>query len=97
MDEISAVEFSQEEEENWDIFKYSVLLNASYFKVMVDEELKQKLLGTGDEPLIYVSDDEENLFGRALMELRDEIRRLCENEDKIDWEYSEYLKYKPWY
>ena len=96
LDEISAVEFSPEEEENWDIFKYSVLLNACYFKVMEDEDLKQKLLDTGDEPLIYVSDDEENLFGRALMELRDEIRRLCENEDKIDWEYSEYLKYKPW-
>ena len=40
--------------------------------------------------------DKENLFGRALMELRDEIRRLCKNADKIDWEYTEYLKCKPW-
>ena len=68
-----------------------------YFKIMEDGDLKQKLLETGDEPLIYVSDDEENLFGRALMELRDEIRRICKNEDLIDWEYTEYLKYKPWY
>ena len=64
---------------------------------MADEELKRKLLATGDEPLIYISDDEENLFGRALMELRDEIRRICENEDLIDWQYSEYLKYKSWW
>ncbi|AMD16874.1 hypothetical protein TL18_01765 [Methanobrevibacter sp. YE315] len=96
-DVLDAVEFTLEEEKNWDIYKYSVLLNASYFKIMEDGDLKQKLLETGDEPLIYVSDDEENLFGRALMELRDEIRRLCKNEDLIDWEYTEYLKYKPWY
>ena len=97
LDVLGAVEFILDEEKNWDIYKYSVLLNASYFKVMQDEDLKQKLLETGDEPLIYVSNDEENLFGRALMELRDEIKRLCENEDKIDWKYTEYLKYKPWY
>ena len=33
----------------------------------------------------------EDLFGFALMELRDEIRRLYKNNDKIDWEYSKYL------
>ena len=71
-------------------------MNASYFKVMQDENLKKWLLETGNEPLIYISDDDENLFGRALMELRDEIRRICKNEDKIDWQYTEYLKWKPW-
>lgn len=91
------VEITSDEEKNWDIHKYSVMLNASYFKIMQDEELKRKLLETGDAPLVYVSDDEENLFERALMELRDEIRRLCKKEDLIDWEYTEYLKYKPWY
>ena len=70
-DVLNEVEFTSEEEKIWDIYRYAVLLNASYFKIMEDEELKQKLLETGDEPLIYVSDDEENLFGRALMELRD--------------------------
>lgn len=68
----------------WRIYEYSVLLNASYFKIMQDDELNEKLLATGDEPLVYDSDDEENLFGMALMELRDEIRRLYQNEDKID-------------
>ena len=88
--------FSPEEEKTWEVYRYSVLLNAAYFKIMADDELTQNLLETGDEPLIYISDDEENLFGRALMEIRDEIRRICKNEDLIDWEYSEYLKYKPW-
>ncbi|MBO6111284.1 MAG: NADAR family protein [Methanobrevibacter sp.] len=91
---------TDEEEQNWDIFKYSVCLNATYFKIMERDHLKKKLLDTGDEYLVYKSDDEwggdENLFGRALMEIRDEIRRLYKNEDKIDWEYTEYLKYKPW-
>ena len=82
--------------EHWERYKYSVLLNACYYKFMNDEILKEKLLATGDRTLVYSSDDEwggeDNLFGFALMELRDEIRRLYENEDKIDWEYTEYLK-----
>ena len=97
LDFLKALRLTPEEEMNWEIFEYSVLLNASYLKIMQDDDLKQKLLETGDKPLVYLSDDEENLFGRALMEVRDEIRRVCENEDLIDWEYSEYLKYKPWW
>lgn len=62
---------------------------------MNDDNLKQILLDTGDKSLVYISNDEwggeENLFGFALMELRDEIRRLYKNNDKIDWEYSKYL------
>lgn len=84
-------------ERDWDEYEYSVLLNACYFKIMQDEDLKKRILETGDEPLIYVSDDGENLFGRALMELRDEIRRICKNENLIDWEYTEYLKHRPWW
>lgn len=82
----------------WENFKYAVLLNACYYKIMQDENLRKKLLSTGDACLVYESDDEwggdENLFGFALMELRDEIRRLYENEDLIDWQYTEYLKEK---
>ncbi len=83
--------------ELWVTFKYSVCLNAAYYRVMQDEDLKEKLLETGDKNLFYESEDEwgsrENLFGRALMELRDEIRRLYENADRIDWEYTQFLKY----
>ncbi len=91
-------ELSPEELDEWEIFKYTVCLNASYYKIMQDRDLKEKLLATGDKCLIYVSDDEwggdDNLFGFALMELRDEIHRLCENEDLIDWEYTRYLQEK---
>lgn len=95
-DELNELKLAPDAEKRWEIYNYSVILNASYFKVMQDENLKKWLLETGNEPLIYISDDGENLFGRALMELRDEIRRICKNEDKIDWQYTEYLKWKPW-
>ena len=91
-------ELSDEEISHWEKFRYSVLLNAAYYKFMQDDSLKDKLLATGNKSLVYASDDEwggeENLFGFALMELRDEIRRLYENEHLIDWEYTEYLKQK---
>ena len=89
-------ELTRDEIEFWNKMKYSVLLNACYYKIMNNENLKRKLLDTGDATLVYVSDDEwgceENLFGFALMELRDEIRRLYQNEDLIDWGYTEFLK-----
>lgn len=91
-------ELTSDELEFWQTFKYTVCLNACYYKIMQDRDLKEKLLATGDNALVYISDDEwggkDNLFGFALMELRDEIRRLCENEDLIDWEYTEYLQHK---
>ena len=46
--------------------------------------------------VFFISDDEENISGRVLMKIYDEIRRVCRNEDNIDWEYTEYLKHKPW-
>ena len=92
-------ELSCDELELWNHFKYSACLNGAYYKIMNDDNLKQVLLSTADKSLVYISDDEwggdENLFGFALMELRDEIRRLYKNNDKIDWEYSEYLAHKP--
>ena len=91
-------ELTSDELEFWQTFKYTVCLNACYYKIMQDRDLKEKLLATGENALVYISDDEwggkDNLFGFALMELRDEIRRLCENEDLIDWEYTEYLQHK---
>lgn len=84
--------------EDWEALKYTVCLNACYYKFMENERLRKMLLETGDKCLVYDCDDEwggeENLFGFALMELRDEIRRLYEHEDLIDWEYTEYLKNK---
>ena len=88
----------KELEDDWEALKYTVCLNACYYKFMENRRLKKWLLNTGERCLVYTSDDEwggeENLFGFALMELRDEIRRLYENADLIDWEYTEYLKIK---
>lgn len=98
LEDLKPVKFSDDEEAYWQNFKYTVCLNVLYYKVMQDEELKERLLATGDKSLVYESDDEwggeENLFGFALMELRDEIRRLYKNEGLIDWKFTEYLKYK---
>jgi hypothetical protein len=89
-------ELTDEQLAEWEPFKYTLCLNASYYMFMQDRELREKLLSTGDKCLVYVSDDEwggdENLFGFALMQVRDEIRRLWEHEDLIDWRYTEYLK-----
>lgn len=91
-------ELTEDEIELWDRIKYTVCLNAAYYKIMEDPKLKEKLLKTGNKTLVYYSNDEwggdENLFGFALMELRDEIHRLCKNEDLIDLEYTEYIKNK---
>lgn len=91
-------ELTSDEIDYWNRWKYTVLLNACYYKFMQDDSLKERLLATGEKSLVYVSDDEwggkDNLLGFALMELRDEIQRLYENENLIDWQYSEYLKHK---
>ena len=89
-------ELTEKQLAEWEPFKYTLCLNASYYLFMQDRDLREKLLSTGDKCLVYVSDDEwggdENLFGFALMQVRDEIRRLCEHEDLIDWRYTKYLK-----
>lgn len=94
-------ELTESQQELWNHYKYSACLNGAYYKIMNDDNLKQILLDTRDKSLVYISNDEwggeENLFGFALMELRDEIRRLYKNNDKIDWEYSEYLVHHPRY
>ena len=82
---------------HWNRFRYTVCLNATYYMFMQDDDLKESILETGERPLVYISDDEwggeDNLFGHALMQVRDEIRRLYEHEDLIDWRYTEYLKH----
>lgn len=89
------------EEEIWDKIKYTVALNGIYVKAMQDREFREYLLNTRDKYLInYNEFDTEwgvyadkrklfgkNLYGLALMEVRDEIKRLYESADLIDWEY----------
>lgn len=94
-------DWSVSEEKEWKKHKYTVCLNATYLKFMNNKYLRDQLLKTGSKTLIYISDDEwgcdenfkgKNLFGFALMEVRDEIRKIFENDDKIDWGYTQYLK-----
>ena len=89
------------EEEIWDKIKYTVALNGIYVKAMQDREFREYLLNTRDKYLInYNEFDTEwgvyadkrklfgkNLYGLALMEVRDEIKRLYESADLLDWEY----------
>lgn len=51
-------DLTKDEISYWENFKYSVLLNASYYKFMQDESLKEKLLKTGDKALVYISQDD---------------------------------------
>lgn len=88
-------------EEIWDKIKYTVALNGIYVKAMQNKEFREDLLNTGDKFLVNYNIYEnewalhgedkkligKNLYGLALMEVRDEIRRLYENVDMIDWEY----------
>ena len=98
-------------DKTWDKVKYSVVLNANYYKFTQNKEMKDILLSTGDKVIVeasptdmiwgigFVEDKPEakkpelwrglNLLGFALMEVRDEIRKVYQNYDKIDWEQFE--------
>lgn len=94
------------EKDVWDKAKYAVYLTALYYRIMEDESLRDKLLESGDKIILFVNSDEyfgiriedegfigQNQIGFALMEVRDELRRLYKNSDSIDWFLTEYLKY----
>ncbi len=62
------------------------------------------LLKTGDQILVYYNQDKDwglqvkngkitgkNLQGLALMQVRDEIRKVYENYDYIDWNISKNI------
>lgn len=87
----------------WDEVKYTLCLNANYSKIVSDKKLVDKLLETGNKVLIYFDDSEwgiqikdgkmvgENLQGLALMEVRDELKKVYKNYDIIDWDISNYI------
>lgn len=91
----------------WDKVKYSIVLNANYYKFTQNKEMRNFLLSTGNKILVEASPLDpiwgiglgaedpkahnpttwkgKNLLGFALMEVRDELRKLYKNYDKIDW------------
>ena len=73
---------------------------------MEDDYLKNMLLESEDKIILFDNPDEyfgvriedggfmgQNHIGFALMEVRDELRRIYKNSDSIDWFLTEYLKY----
>lgn len=92
---------ADEGEADWDKLEYSVLLNILYFKILEDMSLIQMLLKTGDRELSIETDDvfwseKEEILSLALMEVRNEMERLFEHNDDIDWLYTEFLKIAPY-
>lgn len=91
----------------WDKFKYSIVLNGNWCKFSQNRELREFLLSTGDNILVEASPYDsiwgirisasspeaknpmkwrgQNLLGFALMEVRDELRRVTQNEMLCDW------------
>lgn len=91
----------------WDQFKYSIVLNGNWCKFSQNKDLRQFLLSTGDSVLVEASPYDhiwgirlsidspeakdpvkwrgQNLLGFALMEVRDELRRVFKNEMLCDW------------
>ena len=92
---------SDEREANWEKLEYSVLLNVLYYKIMEDEFLTEELLKTDERELSlktenYFWEDKKEMLILAVMEVRSEIKRLFENNDDIDWLYTEFLKIAPY-
>jgi len=101
-------------DKKWDKVKYSVVLNANYYKFTQNKEMREILLDTGNKIIVEASPTDmiwgigfvkekpeatnpklwrgENLLGFALMEVRDEIKKVYENYDKIDW--RQFEKYR---
>lgn len=82
-----------DEEENWQQIRFTILLNGTYQKFMQNPRLKDFLLATEERVLLeekwrnVILDErmitaEVNELGCLLMEVRDEIRRVCKNEQR---------------
>lgn len=71
---------------DWEEVKYSVMVTALTYKATQHQDIKEKLLGTGDEVLMEDSPKDSiwgigkdgnglNLLGKAWMEVRDNLRK----------------------
>lgn len=88
--------------ELWDELKYSALLNAVYYKFITDINFTKEVINTKDYRIVFESENLElgveekddgqyvgkNLLGLAVMEIRDVLKEVYKNYDKIDWEIS---------
>lgn len=87
--------------ELWNELKYTLYLNALYYKIVTDINFTKELIKTKDRCIVFKSDNLEwgvtiddgkligqNLFGFAMMEIRDVLCDVYENYDLIDWDLS---------
>lgn len=104
VEEIVAIlegEFKSLGEEFWDEIKYTFYINALYYKIVSDINFTKELMKTNDNPIVFKSANLEwgidedndkvfgkNLFGLAMMEIRDVVNEVYKNYDKIDWDLS---------
>ncbi len=86
----------------WEELKYTVLLNAIYYKFVTDINFTKEVLNTKDRIIVFKSENLElgvqetddgnflgkNLLGLAVMELRDVLVEIYANYDDIDWNLS---------
>ncbi|MDD6286363.1 MAG: hypothetical protein PUA60_06710 [Methanobacteriaceae archaeon] len=99
--ELSEEDFSDKPSVVWDQLKYTVYLNALYYKIIADINFTRELIKTGDHPILFKSDNLEfgiieddgkyrghNYFGLAMMEIRDVVKDVFKNYDMIDWDIS---------
>lgn len=81
------------EKEVWEQIYFTILLNGTYQKVMQNPRLKEFLLATENQVILekawknlildeMIIESESNELGCLLMEVRDEIKRVCINEKR---------------
>lgn len=100
--ELLESELKNESSKLWDELEYTALLNAVYYKLSTDINFCNELIRTKNYIIVFKSENLElgveenddgtyvgkNLLGIAVMEIRDVLRDVYENYDKIDWELS---------
>jgi hypothetical protein len=86
----------------WDELEYTVCLNAVYYKFVTEIKFCKELKRTRNNSIFCLSDNLEygvkmnddgtftgkNYMGAVIMHVRDEINKVYENYDEIDWELS---------
>ncbi|MBR0472054.1 MAG: hypothetical protein IJI98_05090 [Methanosphaera sp.] len=86
----------------WEELKYTVIINALYYKLATDITFTKQVIRTDGQDIIFKSDNLElgvqeddegnyigkNLLGFAVMEIRDVLKEVYANYDLIDWDIS---------
>ncbi len=100
--ELAESQLSEKSPQLWEELKYTVLLNAVYYKFVTDINFIKEVIKTKNNIIVFKSNNLEwgveqtddgkyvgkNLLGLAVMELRDVLVPVYENYNDIDWNLS---------